>query len=85
MLQFCVVCGLNHINLSLKAPAEGTAFGGVIYCLATKVYAVFVINFYFFQSLCLFCHKLFDFTFNLCYNLTVNIFLKGEKSFYVTR
>ena len=49
MLQFCVVCGLNHINLSLKAPAEGCAIGGVLYCLAAKVYAVFVINFYFFK------------------------------------
>ena len=49
MLQFCVVCGLNHINLSLKAPAEGCAFGGVLYCYAAKVYAVFVINFYFFK------------------------------------
>ena len=47
MLQFCVVCGLNHINLSLKAPAEGCAFGGILYCSAAKVYAVFVINFYF--------------------------------------
>lgn len=51
MLQFCVVCGLNHINLSLKAPAEGCAFGGVLYCSAAKVYAVFVINFAMLYSL----------------------------------
>ena len=45
MLQFCVVCGLKSYKFISKIPAEGCAFGGVIYCLAAKVYAVFVINF----------------------------------------
>lgn len=70
MLQFCVVCGLKSYKFISKAPAEGTAFGGVIYCSAAKVYAVFIINFYFFKVCAFFvinfyfsefvpfCHKL---------------------------
>ena len=53
MLQFCVVCGLKSYKFISKIPAEGTAFGGVLYCLAAKVYAFFVINFYF-PKVCVF-------------------------------
>lgn len=65
-----------------KAPAEGAAFGGVIYCLAKKVYAVFVINFYFFKVCAFFVINFYFLKFVLfCYKLCQALYFTNLKAF----